>query len=43
VLDCIEFNRRFRYSDTIADIAFLSMDLRHRGADELARAFLDAY
>lgn len=43
VLDCIEFNDRFRYSDTISDIAFLSMDLRNRGRDDLAEAFLDAY
>lgn len=43
VLDCIEFNDRFRYSDTVADIAFLSMDLRNRGRDDLADAFLAAY
>jgi aminoglycoside phosphotransferase family enzyme/predicted kinase len=43
VLDCIEFNERFRYSDTLADTAFLSMDLRARGAEDLAEAFLDAY
>ncbi len=43
VLDCIEFNKRFRYSDTLSDAAFLSMDLRYRGADDLARAFLDSY
>lgn len=43
VLDCIEFNRRFRYSDTLADTAFLSMDLRMRGREDLALAFLDAY
>jgi len=43
VLDCIEFNDRFRYSDTVADIAFLSMDLRNRGRDDLAQAFLAAY
>ncbi|MGD2216681.1 MAG: AAA family ATPase [Gemmatimonadales bacterium] len=43
VLDCIEFNERFRYSDTIADTAFLSMDLRNRGREDLAAAFLDAY
>lgn len=43
VLDCIEFNERFRYSDTIADTAFLSMDLRYRGRDDLAAAFLNAY
>ena len=43
ILDCIEFNDRFRYSDTLADIAFLSMDLRYRRADELASTLLDAY
>ncbi len=43
VLDCIEFDVRYRYSDTLADIAFLSMDLKHRGARDLADAFLDAY
>ena len=25
ILDCIEFNDRFRYSDTIADVAFLQL------------------
>ncbi len=43
VLDCIEFNERFRYSDTLADAAFLSMDLRYRGAPDLAEAFLEGY
>ena len=43
VLDAIEFNRRFRYSDTLSDVAFLSMDLRKRGAPELAEAFLESY
>ena len=39
IIDCIEFNERFRYSDALADIAFLLMDLEyHDGrseADEL--------
>lgn len=43
VLDCIEFNERFRYSDTVADVAFVSMDLRNRGRDDLAEALLEAY
>lgn len=43
VLDCIEFNERFRYSDTLSDIAFLSMDLRYRRAEDLAAALLNAY
>ena len=35
IIDCIEFNDRFRYSDTVADIAFLLMDLEyHSGRDE---------
>ncbi len=36
VIDCIEFNERFRYTDTIADIAFLLMDLEYRGARAFA-------
>ena len=39
IIDCIEFNDRFRFADTIADTAFLLMDLEyHDGrnhADEL--------
>lgn len=31
VIDCIEFNERFRYSDTLADFAFLLMDLEYHG------------
>ena len=31
IIDCIEFNERFRYSDTVADIAFLLMDLEYHG------------
>ena len=27
ILDCIEFNERFRFADVCADVAFLSMDL----------------
>lgn len=36
IIDCIEFNDRFRYSDTIADIAFLLMDLEFHGGVELS-------
>ncbi len=28
IIDCIEFNERFRFADLVADIAFLDMDLR---------------
>lgn len=43
IFDCIEFNSRFRYSDTAADIAFLLMDLEFHGRRDLARIFLEEY
>jgi aminoglycoside phosphotransferase family enzyme/predicted kinase len=43
ILDCIEFNDRFRYADTCADLAFLSMDLRHWERADLAELLLAAY
>lgn len=43
IYDCIEFNDRFRYSDTAADVAFLAMDLDFRGYPEFSREFVDAY
>lgn len=43
ILDCIEFNDRFRFGDVCADIAFLSMDLARSGRVDLAERFLAAY
>ena len=43
VLDCIEFDDELRYGDTLADVAFLAMDLERLGRPELGRRFLDAY
>ena len=43
VIDCIEFNERFRCADPIADSAFLAMDLVHHGRRDLADAFVAAY
>ena len=43
IVDCIEFNDRFRYADPVADAAFPVMDLVVRGRRELARRFADAY
>jgi len=43
VLDCIEFNERFRFADVCADIAFLSMDLAGHGRVDLAERLLAAY
>ena len=43
IFDCIEFNERFRYIDTAADIAFLLMDLEYAGRTDLCPPFLEAY
>jgi predicted kinase len=43
ILDCIEFNERFRFIDVCADIAFLSMDLAWRGRVDLAERLLASY
>jgi aminoglycoside phosphotransferase family enzyme len=37
IIDCIEFNDRFRYGDTLVDIAFLLMDLEYHGGKDFAR------
>lgn len=43
IFDCIEFNERFRYSDTVADIAFLAMDLDFYNRHDLSKAFCEEY
>lgn len=43
VYDCIEFEPAFRCGDVATENAFLAMDLRYRGAPELATAYVDAY
>ena len=43
IVDCIEFNDRFRYGDVCSDIAFLSMDLAWHGRIDLAERFLATY
>jgi aminoglycoside phosphotransferase family enzyme/predicted kinase len=43
IFDCIEFNERFRCSDTAADIAFLLMDLEYHRRPDLADAALSTY
>jgi uncharacterized protein len=43
IVDCIEFDLRFRAADPIADMAFLVMDLIRHGYRELACWFRDAY
>ena len=41
--DCIEFNRDLREIDVVADYGFLTMDLKLRGAADLASVFLNRY
>jgi len=43
IFDCIEFNNRFRYTDNLADIAFLLMDLDYFGGNSLSKIFWDLY
>ncbi len=43
IFDCIEFNDRFRYTDAVADIAFLLMDLEYYGGDAYSRLLWDFY
>jgi aminoglycoside phosphotransferase family enzyme/predicted kinase len=43
ILDCIEFNERFRFVDVCADLAFLSMDLAWHGRVDLAERLLARY
>jgi len=43
VIDCIEFNDRFRLGDPVGDIAFTVMELLFHGRADLARSLADAY
>jgi aminoglycoside phosphotransferase family enzyme len=43
IIDCIEFNDRFRYSDTVADIAFLLMDLEYHGGGNYSELLWKEY
>jgi aminoglycoside phosphotransferase family enzyme/predicted kinase len=43
VLDCLEFDDALRLDDTLADVAFLAMDLERLGRPDLAGRFLAAY
>jgi aminoglycoside phosphotransferase family enzyme/predicted kinase len=41
--DCIEFDPVLRFTDVMADVGFLTMDLKAHGRDDLAWGFLDDY
>jgi uncharacterized protein len=43
VVDCIEFNKRFRIGDVLEDIGFLLMDLEYQGRFDLSAALSYAY
>lgn len=43
ILDCIEFNERFRYIDVASDVAFLTMDLDLRGYRGFSNRILNTY
>jgi uncharacterized protein len=43
ILDCIEFNERFRYTDVAADIGFLTMDLDYHGREDLSQRLVQTY
>jgi aminoglycoside phosphotransferase family enzyme/predicted kinase len=43
VIDCIEFNERFRYGDAALDLSFLVMDLDHLGCPDLGRELVSSY
>ena len=43
IIDCIEFNERFRYTDVVADIGFLAMDIDYHGKTELNEPFIQTY
>jgi len=43
IFDCIEFNDRFRYIDTLSDISFLLMDLDYNNGGDFSKLLLDTY
>ncbi len=43
LLDCIEFNRRFRFNDVVSDFVFLCMELDQEGMYDLSDAFLEGF
>jgi aminoglycoside phosphotransferase family enzyme/predicted kinase len=43
IIDCIEFNDRFRYGDLASDLAFLAMDLDYNGFSDTGQKLLAEY
>ena len=43
IIDCIEFNQRFRFIDVSSEVAFLAVDLERLGFPALANGFVCTY
>jgi aminoglycoside phosphotransferase family enzyme/predicted kinase len=43
IIDCIEFNERFRFIDVASEVAFLTVDLERLGVPSMAHRFVQAY
>ncbi|MBU4299367.1 AAA family ATPase [Patescibacteria group bacterium] len=43
IIDCIEFNKRFRYQDIASDAAFLAMDFDYLGKPDFSKYFIRQY
>ncbi len=43
LIDCIEFNKRFRFNDVISEASFLSMELDGMGRIDLSDGFLTGF
>jgi aminoglycoside phosphotransferase family enzyme/predicted kinase len=43
IFDCIEFNENFRWTDTMADVGFMIMDLQFNDRQDFANIFLNHY
>jgi uncharacterized protein len=41
IIDCIEFNERFRFADPVVDMAFLVMDMHFQNRKDLAQVFAE--
>ena len=43
IIDCIEFTKRFRYTDVVSDMAFMAMDLDYAERPDLSRVFMESW
>jgi len=43
LIDCIEFNRRFRYNDVVSEMSFLAMELDLMGRHDLTDALMEGF